>query len=86
MMWKNYEEKYPSFTCSYNIYQSVVSKEMNKSFTKFGVKQCEVCLAHEQAEHKHLSNESYSECDRWKEHVKRAQLLRESYQRDCSLD
>ena len=86
MMWENYEEKYPSFQCSYNVYRSVVSKEINISFTKLGVEQCELCLAHEKAEHEHLSDESCSECDRWKEHVKRAQLSRESYQRDCSTD
>ena len=65
MMWKNYEEKYPNFYCSYNVYRSVVSKEMNISFTKLGVEQCEWCLAHEKAEHEHLSDESCSECDRW---------------------
>ena len=54
-MSENYEEKYPSCKCSYNVYRSAVSKDVNTSFTKLGVEQSELCLAHEKAEHEHLS-------------------------------
>ena len=65
MIWENYEEKYRSFKCS------VISKEMDISFTKLDVEQCKAYLAHEKAEREHLSDESCNECGRWKEHVKK---------------
>lgn len=46
MMHRDFKDKNKEFACSYNLYQQIVTKEMNISFTQLGNEECELCESH----------------------------------------
>lgn len=85
MMYSDFKEKCNNFNCSYEVYRSVVSKEMNISFTKLGNEECEACESFQLHNPEHTKENPSTNCDTctlWKIHVNKADEARSSYRVD----
>lgn len=83
-MYNDFKEKFPTFSCSYDLYRTEV-KKLNISFTKLGNEDCEKC------EEYSFHNVSYTKqsldneceiCKLWKIHLQHVEYTRMAYQKD----
>ena len=84
-MYRHFLETHTNEKCSYEIYRKVV-KSKNISFTKLGHEECELCEGFQLHNALHNStnlDENCEVCQKWKNHIKRANKSRELYRKDC---
>lgn len=86
-MHSDFKQKY-KITCSYEVYRSVVTKEMNISFAKLGNEQCEVCECFSFHNPEHTKENLEAECDEclsWRTHISKADEARKAYRYDAEV-
>lgn len=84
LMYKDFKDKYPDTTFSYELYRKVVSGE-NISFAKLGHEECWECECyglHKQTEN-HDNDANCDICQKWKVHKEKATNARKEYQEDA---
>lgn len=88
-MHRDFITTHPNIKCSYELYRICVSKDGNISFASLGHEECELCESfklHNPAHTEHSLSEDCSDCNFWKEHIKKAKEGRETYRIDAEYD
>ena len=87
-MHKDFLQKNPNMTCSYEVYRTEV-KKMCISFTKLGHEECELCEAFSlhSAEHTRDNlNQTCDVCIKWQNHIRKAGESRQEYRNDSATE
>lgn len=83
-MFSDFKNKNPTFSCSYDLYRSIVQK-LNISFVKLGHEECEMCEHFKIHPHsqENLQNDC-ADCKNWSIHIKKAEDARIKYKEHAS--